>query len=453
MYLEENSGNYYLNNDYYKKDFNVDFNEILGNNLNFRHTIYTGFLFYINKDIRNYYKIKLLNYSHIPILDIKFTNTNKKIVYDDYEKTSNYYYSNKDNIGIISIPILEIYKKVNKDFLKLDYDASSDSFNWKTTKNSGDLDDFKTFLRQQSGNTQYDSLFLTSAITEFKRKLTLKETMNANGKFKIDMKDSNFYIIDTKNVELTYNRSKPIKLKLERSNKYYAIIQDQDLINPEIKFWVTSGDIYITHSFDMKYNASMNFSGELRLDFEKDGNDLILNSDYAINKDVQDFLSGNRLAAGIIDRIFAKNGLTYNNYFEIYFGKDINGYQTLFFRPLDKNRKPIPYLNFNIDNHNKVLFLDNFDKGGNDQFVEFIIRSNYIYTENDVEIKNGKIMIILDVLHRNIYCFITSKKDGRGDYIITSFEYDDGYKAIREDDDIIIAELKDIADPTNDIPR
>ena len=449
--LRDSSGNYYLENDYKSLDFRNIFNYSLG----FSPSITNGFLFYVNKSYKNKYKLELLDDSKKSILDIKFTNRDNNIVYEDYQKISNFYYSVSKSIGIISIPGLNVYKRIVREYHKLDFDATN-NFYWKKLSETGDENNFISYIRQQSGNTKVESELLNRAIVEFKNKHKITTAINSSGKFKITLKDGTSYTIDKNKVELTY-KNEPAKKFNFKGNNGYVVIQEQNLINPEIRFNVTEKEIYILHIFDVNNNADMNFSGILRLDFEKDasGSVLILNSDYKNNTDIQDFLTKNVLANFIISNFFAPNGLTYNNFFEIYFGETDDSIPTLFFRPLDKNRKPMPYLNFSISGTSKELYLDNFDKDDDDQFVLFEIEptKKYIYTDTDVELSNKqKFKIIFNNDDDKIYCFFTHKKVS-AKYVVFVFDYDnEGYYSAKVSDDAIINRLKTVADPSSLVP-
>jgi hypothetical protein len=198
----------------------------------------------------------------------------------------------------------------------------------------------------------------------------------------------------------------------------------------------------------------MKFRGKLRLDFEIDGKDLILNSKYRENEDIDNFLRNNKKANNFINKLFGSNGLTYNNFFEMYFGvTDIDPknslLETLFFRPLSNDRKPIASLNFSTSEQKDDIYLENFDSNNDEdnEWVKFIYKYPFFYTETAVEVSNNKnnYAIITDLKEKKIYNFMEKIKNG-ADYIAytLSFDNNNGYKFTKETDKSLINSLQAI---------
>jgi hypothetical protein len=201
----------------------------------------------------------------------------------------------------------------------------------------------------------------------------------------------------------------------------------------------------------------MKFRGELRLDFEIDDKDLILNSKYKENEYIDNFLRNNTKANNFINKLFGSNGLTYNDFFEMYFGVTViddldpknSLLETLFFRPLNNDRKPIASLNFSTSDQKNEIYLENFDSNNDEdnEWVKFIYNTPFFYTETAVEVSNNKnnYAIITDLKENKIYHFMEKIKNG-ADYIAytLSFDNNNGYKFTKETDKSKIISLQAI---------
>jgi len=460
MKLNYSNKIYYLNTEY--KD--VDFVKIFGKNLNFKYSVYSGFLFYTRIRTKNHYEYELefLDDDKETIFDVTFSvtfsTTDNKIFYDNYNQIfKNLWYNDKSKIGIISIPDLHIYYYSNsnrKGYKLVQNTGTGKNFNWsEITFTINSENEFKDYLRKMTGNTEKEKLFLTAAIKEFAKKHHLSTSLNSDGKYNIQLKDNRKYIIDTNKSKLIYN-STPVSFTTDSRGNLYAIIQDQDQINPEIKFIVTARDIYITHNFYINKNPEMNFTGSLTLNFSKEGTDLILDSDYSKNSDIQQFIDDTPVTKNIIE-FFSKNGISYKNFLEIYFGETIssttgNSEKNIFLRVLDKNRNPNYYLNFSIMNGSNQVYLENF--GATEEFIELVYDTALhtdpiLYTASDLELENGKhCMIIFNLNESEIYKFMTDVQDSsNGSYLVYKLEYNNGYSFTRFKNTPTINQLKPIA--------
>lgn len=446
MKLFKSKSSYYLNNHY----TNVEFEKIFRKNLIFTPSVLNGFLFYTDFT-KKHYELEIIDQKNT-ILDVTFSIRNNEIVYDNYRKINkDLWFDDRSKIGIISIPDLEIYLFNSRKVYKLI--KSGFKFEWDeiTSSSFTSEQDFIEYLRKMSGNIEKEKVFLTEAIKEFASRYKISSGLNRDGKFKIELKDGTEYIIDTNKIQLTFPDNGinfTEKIKYNTSIGYHVIMSDQNIFNPEIKFIIEKNNIYITHSFDLDKNGDMNFTGKLKLNFENDGSDLILNSIYSSDTNITQFLKDNNKARALLTIFFKPNGLTYNNFFEMYFGKNDSNGNCLFFRPLDKNRKPIKFLNFSIGD-GEDLYLENFGVGGSDEFIKIIYdRSTKCFiTEHDViDIKGKTYMIILRIDDKGIYYFYKTRKVS-GQYIVTKLEYNDdfGYKQTQVKDDLLISELEPIA--------
>ena len=427
---DKSSLNYYLDSDYK----NIDFKRIFGYTLSFTPRIIYGFLFYENNVTQNDFKLEILDDSNNSILNIKFNNVNgsDSITYDEFENINNFYWLQSKGIAIISIPKLEVYKKSGSTYSKLTF--NSNKFEWKNISQLKSNSDFVDLLKAQSISIKSERQLLMKAINKFEQKI--KITKNSSKNYIIKLKNGDKYTIDVENLILYFNSSKPIQFNLVNS-ELCAIIQKQDLINAEIKFCVTENDIYITHSFDVTNNPSMNFNGELKLYFQKDSsNDIILDYDYYKDTNIQKFMTSNQIMR-LIFGLFQdgkSSSLTYNNnFFEIYYGiEESTQYNAVFFRALNKDRQPMPELNFTIADKSKELYLDNFYLNGDDQFIEFISKKSggkmYLYTNSSTEIDiygNKKFFIILSISENKIY--IIFEKKINSNYVICHIYNKNGY--------------------------
>ena len=428
--IQDSSSNYMLENKY--KD--IDFSKIFSSRLNFTTEISKGFLFYLNTEIKNYYKLNFLDDSKKSILDIKFKqDSSNEISYEDFDKISKFYYSMKNSIGIISIQNLNVYKRISTNFHKLDFDTNG--FSWKNQNESGTEEDFKNFLKRKTGNTNIEKSFLRLAIDKFKITHSLTTQINGNGKFKIDLNDDKHFIIDINKVVLTFHNNSDYEQKKfvysSEDKSYYVIMNEQTRIYPQKLFIIDKNkEFYILYRF--KDEDKMNFEGELKLDFEKIqfANKFILNQDYLKNTFIIEMIRENELFVEIINDFIKKNGLTYNDFCEIYYGCNVNDTdkKSILFRLLSKNKEGniIPNHIFSFLIEGEELYLENFDntKSFSDgEYIEFKKDKNAIYTEENVIHNSGNKYIIV-FFNNKFYMVI---KDITNPYFELIFDKNYGY--------------------------
>jgi hypothetical protein len=446
----EKEKEYIIFNDYKENNLGL----IFRSEFKYLTNSFFGFYFYTYSDdkIKYKYRLQLKDKRNRDIFDViveRFVDDIK------YYSPHNQLYTKKGNYSILeitsdvliaikSIPNLEIYKHYYNTIEKIEFlnekgltpftKIFNNFFDWKKTSDSKTRNQYIKSLNTVENNN--NKVFLTNAINNFKLKYSIDSEIT-NDKFKITLTDGTIYMIDIKNLTLNYNKNnikdvKNLTYFHDSTNEFfYAIISEQNDIDPAIMFFIYKNNMTIKHIFNSK---RMNYKGELLLNFEKSSklNILILNNNFSTN-DV--FFNNNTYFQYIINHFFEKNGeLSYKNFCEIYYGKDISSNDlSVLFRPLDKDRKPIMEINlactYNGDNEAYLENLYTDENKDENDFIEILDNSanNLLHSAEIIKPTNqDNYLILFDYTNFNIYKISINSLNNYSYYIL-NYNINTGY--------------------------